>query len=139
MDMSEEQTELQAIKEIATNMGLKVGNLKDVDKIKALIAEANAPQVEVAPVQTARALKERKREALKKEKMALVRVIVTPLSPFERQLTGTQVAISNDLLGEVSRWVPFEKEWHVEKCLLAHLRGRTYRKRLEETSPSTGR
>lgn len=136
-----EQTELQAVKELALNMNLKVGNTKDVAKIKAMIAEAQAPKTPetVQAVLTGRALKEHKRRELKKEKMRLVRIKLTPLSPFERQLPGTQVAVSNDLLGEVQRYIPFEQEWHIEVCLLAQLRSRTYRKRVEETSPTTGR
>jgi hypothetical protein len=137
MDMTE-QTELQAVKEIAENMNIKVGNTKDVAKIKAMIEEASKPEPVKAEL-TGRALKEQKRAELKAEKMRLIRVKITPMSPFERQLEGTQIAISNDLLGEVSRYIPFEREWHVEVCLLAHLRERTYRKRVEETSPTTGR
>lgn len=136
--MTEEltMTELQSVKEIAANMGLKVGNMKNVDKIKAMIAEANEP---AEPKVTVDASKASKRAALKKEKMKLVRVRITPMSPFERQLQNTRVAMSNNLLGDVHRVIPFERDWHVEECLLAQLRQRKYRKRIEETSPSTGR
>lgn len=134
MNEETQMTELQSVKEIAVNMGLKVGNMKDVDKIKEMIAEASAPAKPAVPLS-----KIAQREALKKEKMKLVRVRITPMAPFERQLPNTQVAVSNRLLGDVQRVIPFERDWHVEECLLAQLRERRYRKRVEETSPATGR
>jgi hypothetical protein len=133
MDMTE-QTELQAIKEIATNMGLKVGNMKDVDKIKALIEEAKKP------AEPAKALSRTEARAqLKAEKMKLVRIKITPMAPFERQLKGITIKVGNSLLGDVQRFVPYNREWHVEQCIYENLVSRKYRQRVEKTDPDTKR
>jgi hypothetical protein len=129
-----EQTELQAVKEIAVNMGLKVGNTKDVDKIKAMIADAKEAK-EVTPSLG----KEDARKKLKAEKMKLVRIKITPMSPYERQLKGASIAVGNSLLGDIQRFIPFNREWHVEQCIFENLRDRKYRQRIEKTDPDTKR
>lgn len=131
-----EQTELQAVKEIAANMGIKVGNTKDVDKIKEMIEEAKA---KLTPQAAKNLSKREQRKKLKAEKMKLVRIRITPMSPFERQLKGTLVGVGNNLLGDVQRFVPFNRDWHVEQCLYDALRERVYRQRVEKVDPDTKR
>lgn len=129
-------TELESVKEIASNMGLKVGNIKNVDKIKELIAAANEPKTAV-PVKPITKLQ--RHAAIRKAAMKLVRVRITPMSPFERQLSNTLVDVGSAKLGNVKRVVPFNEIWHVEQIVLDELRSRKFRTKKETTDPQTRR
>lgn len=141
MDMSEELevSELQSLKEIASNMNIKVGNIKDVDKIKAMIAEAQEPKVEPETKLTGLALKAAKRKEAKERLTKLHRVTVVALSPFHRQLKAVTQEFSNKFVGEVHRVIPFDVETHVEECLLNQLKDKVYRSKVETKDPVTGR
>ena len=129
-------TELESVKEIATNMGIKVGNIKDVDKIKAMIEEKRSPiETEAPEIQ----LDKRQRYSkVRKEATKLVRVRITPMSPFERQLDNTLVEVGNKAV-KIKRVVPFNEVWHVEAMVLKALQGRKFRTKKERVDPQTRR
>lgn len=137
MDMTTEMTELESVKEIALNMDIKVGNTKDVEKIKAMIAEKSAPKDKVSESTKAKQL--RRYGALRKESMKLVRVRIVAMSPFERQMKNTLVDVGSAKLGQVKRVIPFNTIWHVEKIILDALRDRKFRTKQEHTDPQTRR
>lgn len=128
-----ELTELQALKETASNMGLKVGNIKNVNTIKEMIAEKNAP---VAAKLDAKQEGQKRKGSARKDAMALVRVRITPMSPFERQLPNTLIDVGNKAVN-VKRVVQFNEPWHVEQIVLDALKARKFRSKKERVDPST--
>ena len=139
-DPIEEVSELQAVKEIAANMGIKVGNTKDVDKIKAMIAERTAEvETPASTVATGVNAKSAKRAEVRERLTALKRVRIIPLSPYYRQLKAVTAEFSNKFVGEIHRVIPFEVDWHVEQCILDQLKSKVYRSKVETKDPVTGR
>ena len=133
--MTEElqMTEADSLREIAKNMNLKVGNLQDVDKLKALI-ESNR----VVPQNTA-AAKESRKQALRKEAFKLHRIKLTATSPFEKQMPSTTISAGNSLIGDVQRTIQFDEPWHVEEIILNALREKKYRTKKDYVDPVTRR
>ena len=130
-----EVTEAASLREIAKNMNIKVGNLQDVDKLKTLIAEKEAPTV----VMTSRQLKQKKRKEQELLHMKLVRIRLSPMSPFERQLPSTTIDVGNNILGAVKRTIQFNEPWHVEQIVLNALMEKKFRSKKEHTDPVTRR
>lgn len=129
------QTEAESLRVYAKNMGLKIGNLQDVDKLKALIAEKSKS---VVPMSKGAIASKHKRE-LKNKYMKLVRIRLTPMSPFERQLPSTTIDVGNSVVGKVKRTIQFNEPWHVEEIVLSALKEKKFRSRKEHTDPTTRR
>lgn len=58
-----------------------------------------------------------KKNRLRREAMALVRVRVSCMDPQKKNLKGELLCISNKNFGTVQRFIPFNREWHIEKVL----------------------
>lgn len=56
----------------------------------------------------------------------LVRVYIHCNNPMKKEWQGEQFTVSNRNLGTLSRFVPFEQEWHVEAAILDMMRDRQY-------------
>lgn len=131
-----QQTEVESLREIAKNMGLKIGNLQDVDKLRAMISEAHEPVKAKAVTQ---GIKQKRREAQKKELMKLVRVKITAHSPFEKQLPAITIDAGNSTVGNVHRTIQLNEPWHVEQIILNVLKEKKYRAKKEKADPTTRR
>lgn len=139
-DIEIEVTEADSLREIAKNMGLSVGNLRNVDKLKAMIDEANKP-VESSKVTKANKLgaEQAKRSVARSRALKLVRIMITPMAPFERQLKGVTIDVGNGLIGNIRRHVPFNTEWHVEEIVFRALKAKKFRMKKESVDPQTKR
>jgi hypothetical protein len=58
-----------------------------------------------------------KKNRLRREAMALVRVRVSCMDPQKKNLKGELLCVSNRNFGTVQRFIPFNREWHIEKVL----------------------
>lgn len=58
-----------------------------------------------------------KKNRLRREAMALVRVRVSCMDPQKKNLKGELICVSNRNFGTIQRFVPFNREWHIEKVL----------------------
>lgn len=67
-----------------------------------------------------------KRNRIKRDALALVRVRVTCLNPAKKEWEGEIFAVGNSLIGTVKRYVPFNNDegWHVEQCLVNMIKAR---------------
>lgn len=70
--------------------------------------------------------KEEKAYRLRMQGTKLVRVYVHCNNPMKKEWQGEQFTVSNRNLGTLSRFVPFEQEWHVEAAILDMMRDRQY-------------
>lgn len=63
---------------------------------------------------------------LEAENLKLVRVIITPNDNLKRDYPGEYFSAGNSLLGTVSRFIPFNTEWHIENMLLKVIKEKEY-------------
>lgn len=125
--------ELENLKVRAEKLGVKfhpsISAEKLREKIKAHQAEgegeagSNEPKEKPASAEEHPSLKKLR---LKREGLKLVRVNITCMNPAKKEWEGEIFTVSNNAVGTVKRYVPFNTEdgWHVEQILLNQLRER---------------
>ena len=115
--------ELELLKGRADDMGLKYHPSISLDKLKAKIAEANEP-VQAAPAVLSR---NERRKAHMDEAKKLIRVRIVNMNPNKRDWTGEFFSASNNVVGTIKRYVPYDTEWHVENFLYKTIKNRKFR------------
>lgn len=141
-DKVEEYTkeQLDGLRDTAENIsGKKLGAIKDPVKLQAIIDLARAEEEEkLANSKTTIGTRATsRRNDARKEATKLVRVNITAMSPFDKQLQGKIFDVGNSVIGKVSRYVPFDTDWHVEQMLVDHIKERRYRTKREWVDPTT--
>lgn len=132
--------ELENLKARADLLGVtyhpNIGSEKLREKIAAKQAEEDVPALvsgeaagkseEKASTQCAEETPAAKRVRLKREGLKLVRVRITCMNPFKKEWEGEIFTVSNNAVGTVKRYVPYNVEdgWHVEHILLEQLKER---------------
>ena len=128
------QDELTTLKERATLIGLKFHPSISLDKLRekvnAATDESDEPDADdvsakvVAPV--IEETMNQKRNRLKKEALALVRIRLTCMNPAKAEWEGEIFTIGNALIGSVKKFVPFNADdgWHVPTVILQQLQER---------------
>ena len=126
--------ELENLKIRAEKLGVKfhpsISADKLREKIKAAQAEGEGSVGEQPEVKSATDTDEEspaaKKLHLKREGLKLVRVRITCMNPTKKEWEGEIFTVSNNAVGTVKRYVPYNVEdgWHVEQILLNQLRER---------------
>ena len=126
--------ELENLKVRAEKLGVKfhpsISAEKLREKIKAAQAEGEGSVGEQPEVKSVTATVEEspaaKKLRLKREGLKLVRVRITCMNPTKKEWEGEIFTVSNNAVGTVKRYVPYNAEdgWHVEQILLNQLRER---------------
>lgn len=116
LNMSNQQNELNLLKERADQMGISYSNNIGIEALKQKINE------KLGTTQSDLTGKEDISFLERKEKynnaMKLVRVIVTPNNPSKKDLEGEIFSVANSICS-IKRYVPYnnEKGWHIENIL----------------------
>lgn len=124
------QDELQTLKDRANLLGVKFHPSISLEKLREKVMAATSG--EAAPnddAKTAEPVEEtvgQKRNRLKREALALVRVRITCMNPAKAEWEGEIVTAGNSLIGSVKKFVPFNADdgWHIPHILLQQLRER---------------
>lgn len=160
--MSDEQpTQLEALKQRATLMGIKFHPNSKEDSLRTKIQQVldganaedlgNSEEDEADPVDngvaatssmpdlsaldpsilrpTGKPVMETKEQKAYRLRMAgtkLVRVYIHCNNPMKKEWQGEPFTVSNRNIGTITRFVPFEQEWHVEAAILDMMRDRQY-------------
>lgn len=95
----------------------------EITKMPSLSDALTASQ---APVSTEPETEGQKRNRLRREAMALVRVRVSCMDPQKKNLKGELICVSNRNFGSIQRFIPFNREWHIEKVLYDVLQEKEY-------------
>lgn len=127
--------ELELLKQRADDMGVKYHPSISLDKLKAKIAESLEP-VKPTNVNQSRA---QKRNELRKECEKLVRVQIVNMNPSKREWKGEFFTASNSVVGTLTRFVPFDVEWHVPAFILKQIKNRKFRVTKEESNGKGGK
>lgn len=88
--------------------------------LAAALAEATAP------VDLSNETEGQKKNRLRREAQALVRVRVSCMNPQKKNLKGELLCVSNRNFGTIQRFIPFNRDWHIEKVLYDALSEREY-------------
>ena len=129
-DVVETQSELEALKLIADNMGIEYSPRIGLEALKARVEEQRAKSP---------AVQNSKRQELVREATKLVRVTITNMDPQTKQWTGTWVMGANNAVGTIKRFVPFEQVTHIEEFLYKILKDKKYRKTVEKSDGKGGK
>lgn len=160
-------TELESLIERAELLGLKYDKRWGVEKMRELVnaavnAEANqlpdlkaaaenavTTQTEVSAEQLAQAVAAQpvvskaetlseKRYRLRQEASKLVRVHIMNMNPARKDWESDTYTVGNAYIGTITRTIPFNVDWHVEKALLNVLQERECNVFTQKKNPSTG-
>lgn len=94
-----------------------------VPEVKEADAVGEQTVVVVKPLSVAE-----KRDAARKEAMKLVRVNVTCMNPLKKEWAGEIITVGNNLVGTVSKYVPFDTVdgWHIPNIIYLMLKDRQF-------------
>lgn len=67
-----------------------------------------------------------RKNRLRREAQALVRVRVSCMNPMKKNMKGELLCVSNRNFGTIQRFIPFNRDWHIEKVLYDALAEREY-------------
>lgn len=100
------------------------------DEIKSPVAVTKMPSLaeasKEAEVAAGPETEGQKKNRLRREAMALVRVRVSCMDPSKKKLKGELMCVSNRNFGTIQRFIPFNREWHIEKVLYDALMEKEY-------------
>lgn len=101
------------------------GEIKSPVQVTKMPSLADAMLTQ-APVDAGPETEGQKKNRLRREAMALVRVRVSCMDPQKKNLKGELICVSNRNFGTVQRFIPFNREWHIEKVLYDVLAEKEY-------------
>lgn len=95
--------------------------------------EGPSPVPDLARRLTRHEMKQNVRRTLQAEYTQLVRVRLLNMNPAKADLKGEEISVSNNFLGRITRYVPFNDGcgpdgWHVEKFILEAIKEKKYTK-----------
>ena len=128
--MSEAQEtidELSTLKHRADMLGVQYHPSIGVEKLREKVAAALAGTgKDEAPVEQTKVSEEAARRKLIDEANKLVRVRITCMNPFKKDIEGEIITVANDLVGTQKKYVPFNADngWHIPQMMLNALQER---------------
>lgn len=128
-------SELDSLKKIADNMGLKYSPNIGLDKLKEKIAEKQTPKTTEGSAGGKSAFYREKKLAATK----LMRVRVVNMDPTQKQWKGVWAMGSNKAVGTLKKFVPFNVEYHLESFLYKILRDKKWRETYEISDGKGGK
>ena len=115
------QDELSVLKARADQMGISYSKNIGAEKLRARIEDAPTDKelVVEAPKKEAAETVGQRRNRLRKEAGALVRVRVTCMNPNKREWQGEIFTVANAVVGTFRNYVPFNLEdgWHIPEIV----------------------
>ena len=120
--------------DLAAEEAAKNSSMPDLAAETAARAAADAEAAAIPAEETANQRKLR----LRREATALVRVHISCMDPSKSKHKGELICVSNKNFGSIQRFVPFNRDWHVEKVLFDALCEKEYMVFDEEKTPRAG-
>lgn len=78
---------------------------------------ADALAAENEPVDLSQESEGQRKNRLRREATALVRVRISSMNPQKKNVKGELLCVSNRNIGTIQRYIPFNRDWHIEKVL----------------------
>ena len=101
------------------------------DEIKSPVAPTpslmpNLTELVSAAVVPADETEGQRKNRLRRDAQALVRINVSCMNPTKKNQKGELICVSNRNFGTIQRFVPFNRDWHIEKVLYDALMEKEY-------------
>ena len=122
------QDELQILRDRANLLGVRFHPSISLDKLREKVVAATSgeatPPDEAKDTEPVEETVGQKRNRMKRDALALVRVRITCMNPAKAEWEGEIVTAGNSLIGSVKKFVPFNADdgWHIPNILLQQLR-----------------
>lgn len=93
------------------------------DEIQSPVEPTKMPNLaehmaaEQAPVDLTNESEGHRKNRLRREATALVRVRISSMNPQKKNVKGELLCVSNRNIGTIQRYIPFNRDWHIEKVL----------------------
>lgn len=118
--MSSNKTELEVLKDRAKQMGIEFHPNIGLDKLKAKVNGALAPEPVEEPTSPQKETKTQRTVRLRKQAHKLVRIRVACMHPDKKEYEGEIITASNSAVGSIKKYVPFNNDegWHVPQIIL---------------------
>ena len=120
----------------AATLGITHSNNIGLETLRSRI---NAKLEQAEEEEEDKAQKEDKNKEIvrqRQEATKLIRVIITSMDNMKNELSGEVYTVSNNVVGTVKRFIPFNVEWHIESILLDTLREKKMQKFYDEVLPN---
>lgn len=119
--------------EEAAEAAKKLEQAPDLASIVAAEASAAEPATEAAAETPSQ-----RKGRLRRESTKLVRINISCMDPAKQKHKGELICVGNRNIGTIQRFVPFNKDWHVEQIILDALLEKNYMVFDEEKTPRAG-
>ena len=130
-DLIETPDELTTLKARADLLGISYHPSIGLAKLKEKIDQALEPEAPVQEVKEEAAAptvetEGQRRQRLKKDASALIRIRITCLNPAKKEWEGEIITVSNSVIGTIRKYIPFNADdgWHVPQAILNMLNER---------------
>ena len=141
MDLQED--ELTVLKRQADVMGVRYHPSIGADTLKAKLEEARTKTAEENTAKQAAVTAKHSEEAKKlkriREARELVRVRITCMNPLKKEYEGEIFSVGNSEIPTITKFVQFEREYHVPRIMLNMIKNRKYQTFIEERTPNGGK
>ena len=142
-DVEIQEDELTVLKRQADIMGVRYHPSIGVEALRAKLEEARAKTENEDRAKNAAVnqLKSAEAEKLKRIRAAreLVRVRITCMNPLKKEYEGEIFSVGNSEIPTITKFVQFEREYHVPRIMLNMIRNRKYQTFFEERTPNGGK
>lgn len=93
------------------------GEIKSPIEPTKMPSLADVMAAEAAPADLTNESEGHRKNRLRREATALVRVRVSSMNPQKKNVKGELLCVSNRNIGTIQRYIPFNRDWHIEKVL----------------------
>ena len=142
-DVEIQEDELTVLKRQADIMGVRYHPSIGVEALRTKLEEARAKTENEDRAKNAAVnqLKSAEAEKLKRIRAAreLVRVRITCMNPLKKEYEGELFSVGNSEIPTITKFVQFEREYHVPRIMLNMIRNKKYQMFVEERTPGGGK
>lgn len=142
-DVEIQEDELTVLKRQADIMGVRYHPSIGVEALRTKLEEARAKtEIEDRAKNAAvNQLKSAEAEKLKRIRAAreLVRVRITCMNPLKKEYEGEFFSVGNSEIPTITKYVLFERDYHVPRIMLNMIRNKKYQMFVEERTPGGGK
>ena len=110
----------------ATPAAVDTGEIKSPVEVTKMPSLADAMNLAKEVADAGPETEGQKKNRLRRQAMALVRVHVSCMDQAKKKLKGELLCVSNRNFGTIQRFIPFNREWHIEKVLYDALMEKEY-------------
>ncbi len=130
-------SELDSLKQIATNIGITYSGNIGVETLKKKIEEAKS---KVANEKSSSMISQvnARHADVRSESTKLVRVRVANMNPADRAQKGVLITVSNAAVGTLKKFVPFNVDFHIPQIMYNVMKAKKFRV-TETEKTSSGR